>query len=96
MEGATSIINEMSEDELEAAITKGWFLLGKRVDGAIVVIDDLNTFVSATPQRIGFWKQPSNRVFDEIAMTTQLQFEKSFIGKVDNTITGLKYFPGSV
>lgn len=93
VEGATSIINEMSEDELEAAITKGWFLLGKRVDGAIVVIDDLNTFVSATPQKdMDFGNNRVIRVFDEIAMTTQLQFEKSFIGKVDNTITGRNIF----
>lgn len=86
IEGATSIINELSEDELTVEITKGWFLLGKRVDGVIVVVDDLNTFVSATPQKDeDFGNNRVIRVFDEIAMTTQLQFEKSYIGKVDNT-----------
>lgn len=89
LEGATEIIGELSETELEEEIQKGWFLLGKRVDSAIVVVDDLNTFVSFEPEKDeDFANNRVIRVFDEIGTTVRLQFEKMFIGKVDNTETG--------
>lgn len=93
LEGATAIIGDMPENELEEEIQKGWFLLGKRVDGVIVVLDDLNTFVSYTAEKdVDFANNRVIRVLDEIGLTTQLQFEKMFIGKVDNTETGRDIF----
>lgn len=91
--GATGIIGELTEDELETEITKGWFLLGRRVDGVIVVLDDLNTLISVTPEKdADFGNNRVIRVFDEIAMTTRLQFEQSYIGKVDNIPGGRDIF----
>ena len=93
LEGATAIIGDLPENELEEEIQKGWFLLGKRVDGVIVVLDDLNTFVSYTAEKdVDFANNRVIRVLDEIGLTTQLQFEKMFIGKVDNTDTGRDIF----
>lgn len=93
LEGAVRIIGDMPENELEEDIEKGWFLLGKRVDGVIVVLDDLNTFVSYEPEKdVDFANNRVIRVLDEIGTTTQLQFEKAFIGKVDNTETGRDIF----
>lgn len=93
LEGAAAIIGDLAETELEEEITKGWFLLSKRVDGVIVVLDDLNTFVSYTAEKDqDFANNRVIRVLDEIGLTTQLQFEKMFIGKVDNTETGRDIF----
>lgn len=93
LEGAARIIGDMPENELEEEIQKGWFLLGKRVDGVIVVLDDLNTFVSFEPEKDeDFANNRVIRVLDDIGTTTQLQFEKMFIGKVDNTETGRDIF----
>ena len=93
LEGAVEIIGDLPENELEEDIEKGWFLLGKRVDGVIVVLDDLNTFVSYEPEKdADFANNRVIRVLDEIGLTTQLQFEKMFIGKVDNTETGRDIF----
>lgn len=93
LEGATEIIGDLPEDELEQEITKGWFLLGKRVDGQIVVVDDLNTFTGYRPDKDqDFANNRVLRTFDEIALTTGLQFEKMFLGKVDNTQTGREIF----
>lgn len=97
LEGAVSIIGELSESELEEEIQKGWFLLGKRVDGAIVVVDDLNTFVSFEPEKDeDFSNNRVIRVFDEIGTTVRLQFEKMYIGKVDNTETGRDILKGQL
>lgn len=93
LSGATSIIGDLPEDELAEEITKGWFLLSKRVDGVIVVLDDLNTFVSTTPDKSeAFGNNRVVRVLDEIGNTTRLTFEKHFIGEVDNTENGRDTF----
>lgn len=91
--GAVRILGDLPENELEEEIQKGWFLLGKRVDGVIVVLDDLNTFVSFEPEKDeDFANNRVVRVLDEIGTTVQLQFEKMFIGRVDNTETGRDIF----
>lgn len=93
LEGATGIIGDLSEEVLEEEITKGWFLLGKRVDGVIVVLDDINTLTTFELDKDeDFANNRVIRVLDEIALTTQLQFEAHFIGKVDNTETGRDIF----
>lgn len=87
--GAIEIIGELTEDELSEQIQQGWFLLTKRVDGVIVVLDDINSFVSFTSEKdIDFGNNRVIRVFDEIGNTTRLIFEKYFSGKENNDITG--------
>ena len=65
----------------------------KRVDGVIVVLDDINTLTTFELDKDDdFANNRVIRVLDEIALTTQLQFETHFIGKVDNTETGRDIF----
>lgn len=93
IDGATEIIGDLPEDELEAELEKGYFLLTKRVDGKIVILDDNNTFTEFTPEKDrDFANNRSIRVFDEIANTTRLIFEKYYAGKVDNIDTGRDVF----
>lgn len=92
IEGAESIIGDMPEDELEKALEQGWFLLSKRVDGKIVVLDDINTFVSVKPEKgEGFISNKTIRVFDEIGNTTRLIFEKMYIGGNNGTIDRMSF-----
>lgn len=93
IEAATEIINFISEDELKDEIQKGWFLLTKRVDGVIVVLDDLNTFTDYSSEKDeDFGNNRVIRVFDEIGNTTRLIWEKYFIGKENNDKTGRDVF----
>lgn len=93
IEGATEIINFLSEDDLQAEIKNGWFLLTKRVDGVIVVLDDLNTFTDYSSEKDSdFANNRVIRVFDEIGNTTRLIWEKYFIGKENNDKAGRDVF----
>lgn len=92
IEGAESIVGDMPEDELEKALEQGWFLLSKRVDGKIVVLDDVNTFTNFKPEKgEGFSSNKTIRVFDEIGNTTRLIFEKMYIGGDNGTIDRISY-----
>lgn len=93
VEGAIEIIGDLPEDELEVELSKGFFLLSKRVDSKIVVLDDVNTFTDFSPKKDrDFSNNRSIRVFDEIANTTRLIFEKHYAGKVDNIENGRDTF----
>lgn len=82
IEGAQSIIGDLPEDELATALAQGWFMLSKRVDGKIVVLDDVNTFTNFKTQKDeDFSSNKTIRVFDEIGNTTRLIFEKMYIGQ---------------
>lgn len=86
---AVKIIGDLPEDELAEELKKGWYLLGKRVDGTIVVVDDVNTFTSYSDTADqDFSDNFVIRLFDEIAMTTRKQFELMKIGKAGNTAAG--------
>ncbi len=89
VDSAVKIIGDLPEDELEAEMLQGWYMLGKRVDGTIVVIDDINTFTDYTDsQDEDFSDNFVVRLFDEIATTTRHQFELNRIGKTSNTESG--------
>ena len=93
IEGATEIINFLAEDDLQQEIKNGWFLLTKRVDGEIVVLDDLNTFIDFSSEKDDdFNNNRVIRVFDEIGNTTRLIWEKYFIGKENNDKAGRDVF----
>ena len=93
IEGATEIINFLAEDDLQQEIKNGWFLLTKRVDGEIVVLDDLNTFIDFSSEKdYDFNNNRVIRVFDEIGNTTRLIWEKYFIGKENNDKAGRDVF----
>lgn len=87
--GATEIIRELTEDETEKELLAGSLMLYKRVDQKIVICDDINTLTSYTDEvDEDFSDNFVIRLFDEIATTTRLIFEKSKVGKAANTVTG--------
>lgn len=91
--GATRIIGELTDDEITADIKKGYYMLGKRVDGKIVVVDDTNTFTDFNDELTEDYADNFVvRLFDEIATTTRLQFEVSRIGKTANVELGRDTF----
>ena len=93
IEAATEIINFIAEDDLVQEIKSGWFLLTKRMDGEIVVLDDLNTFTDYSSEKDDdFGNNRVIRVFDEIGNTTRLIWEKYFVGKENNDKQGRDVF----
>lgn len=87
--GATAIVSEFTEDEIEEEQEKGSLMLIKRVDQKIVICDDVNTLRSYTDEiDEDFSDNFVVRLFDEIATTTRLIFEKSKVGKTANTLSG--------
>lgn len=90
---AVEIINPKTDDEIEAGIDNGEFMLSYRQDGAIVVETDINTFHTFLPDKSrDFSKNRVIRVLDELNNTIQETFEKAYIGKIDNNEAGRTSF----
>lgn len=66
-------------------------VLSTRQDGVIVIEKDINTLHNFTIDKdYQFSKNRVIRTLDEIANSSQLTWEKSYIGKVDNDEQGRK------
>ena len=77
-----------TQSELEAGILEGSFMLHS-VDGNIVVLEDINTFVSITDEKSGdFSSNQTIRVLDQIANDIAVLFAKKYIGKIPNDNAG--------
>ena len=95
--GATGIINPRTSLEIEAGLKSGKFLISQRQDLVIVVEKDINTLYDFPSDRsYAFSKNRVIRCLDDIAMQISLLFEKSYIGKVDNTDYGRTLYRGDV
>ena len=99
--GALEIINPKTDEEIEAGILSGCFILSYRQDGAVVVESDINTLVNVgADKNDAFKKNRVIRTLDDIAMSIRSTFENSFIGKVNRNEAGknalkstvIKYF----
>lgn len=91
IDGATEIINQRDDEQIETAITTGKMVLSTRQDGVIVIEKDINTLHNFTIDKdYQFSKNRVIRTLDEIANSSQLTWEKSYIGKVDNDEQGRK------
>ncbi len=81
---------------LEEALQNGAMMLSRRQDGAIVIEKDINslhTFEDDNQYKdYSFTKNRVIRTLDEINNSIRLLFEKSYIGKVDNTEEGRNIF----
>ena len=87
--GADRIINPIKEQDVEAALKAGKFVLTRRQDGGIVVEQDINTFHTFTPYKgYEFSKNRVVRVLDDIGNQILTRFENAYIGKVDNNANG--------
>ena len=89
VEGAVEIISPILEDEIEAALNAGRFVLSYRQDGAVCVEKDINTLHTFTADKnYAFSKNRVIRCMDEIGNTVALVFNRNYAGKVDNTNIG--------
>lgn len=97
VEGATEIVDVLSNDEIIEALNQGYFVFSTRQDGVIVVEQDINTLHSFDETRgYAFKKNRVIRTLDELAKAINLDFEKNYIGKVTNDSEGRNVFKASV
>lgn len=100
--GATTIVypngvTPYGDEEIEAALAAGKFVLSVRQDGAIVVEQDINTFRTFTNTKgYSFSKNRVIRTLDSINNVLSLNFTKTYLGKVDNNVDGRNLFKGDV
>jgi len=91
--GATEIVDELTDEEIEKALTSGKLVLSYRQDGAVVIEQDINTLVNpGVDKNSMFAKNRVIRVLDDIANVVSEKFHMSYIGKVDNTENGRTLF----
>ena len=89
IDGATSIINPIAEEDIEDALKVGKFLLTYRQDGAVCIEKDINTLHSFTVDKnYAFSKNRVVRCLDEIGNTVALVFNRNYCGKIDNNEIG--------
>ena len=93
IDGAVSIINPIAEEDIEAALKAGKFILTYRQDGAVCVEKDINTLHTFTADKgYAFSKNRVIRCLDEIGNNTALIFNRNYCGKVDNDDIGRNMF----
>lgn len=87
-DGEYTIDTDYTQSQLEAGITEGSFMF-HLVDEKIVVLEDINTFISITDEKSGdFSSNQTIRVLDQIANDIAVLFAKKYIGKVPNDDAG--------
>lgn len=89
IDGAVAIVNPMDESEIIAGLEQGFMLISRRTDGAIVIEQDINTLTTYSEAKSKvFRKNRLIRTVDEICNSVSRIFENTYIGKVDNSVTG--------
>lgn len=97
IEGATEIINPLTDDAIITNLGLGHFLLSTRQDGGIVVEQDINSFHEFLPTKgYTFSKNRVIRTLDEINNTVAQTFENNYIGKVNNDDNGRAIFKADI
>lgn len=97
VDGATELVDILSNDAIIEALNAGYFVFSIRQDGEIVVEQDINTLHDFGDTRsYAFKKNRVVRALDEIARTICLSFEANFIGKVTNDANGRDVFKATV
>ncbi|MEG2149119.1 MAG: phage tail sheath C-terminal domain-containing protein [Clostridiales bacterium] len=90
---AIAIINPMTDAEIKTNLEQGFMLISRCTDGAIVIEQDINTLITFTDTKSkAFCKNRFIRTVDEICNGISRTFEKSYIGKINNDITGRELF----
>lgn len=87
-DGEYAVDTDYTQTELENGITEGSFMF-HLVDEKVVVLTDINTFVSITDEKSSdFSSNQTMRVLDQIANDIAVLFGKKYIGKVPNDPSG--------
>ncbi|KAK9679530.1 Phage tail sheath C-terminal domain [Popillia japonica] len=95
--GATKIIGELTNSEIDKALEAGWFVFATNAAGEIAVRDDINslhTFTSSAAK--DFRLNQVVRVLDEVGTSLQNKWEQSFKGIVQNNSNGRNTFKALV
>lgn len=95
--GAVEIISPKTETEIEQALLNGKLILTTRIDGVIVIEQDINTLHTFTKDKpYAFSKNRVMRTLDGINNDISLIFQKSYIGKMDNNDFGRNLFKSAI
>lgn len=87
-DGEFTFFVDYKQSALEAAMKAGSFMFHK-VGDEIHVLDDINSFVSVTPEKnIDFNSNQTIRVLDQIANDIAVLFNTQYLGKVQNNAAG--------
>ena len=87
-DGEYPVDTDYTQSELEDGILEGSFML-HLVDDDVVVLEDINTFVSVTDEKSAdFSSNQTIRVLDQIANDIAVLFANKYIGKVPNDNAG--------
>ena len=93
----TSIVDEMTNSEIEKAITGGYFVFSYRADRTVKCEYDINSFTKFSPSKgKDFSKNKIIRILDEIGNTIKSTFELYYEGQVPNNENGRDSFKGSI
>lgn len=88
-----SIVDEMTNSQIEENLLKGFFLFSSMADGGVKIEQDINSLTTFTPTKAKmFAKNKIIRIIDEIGNTIRATFEKSYMGKVNNNDIGRTSF----
>ena len=91
--GATSIVGELDDAGIKDALKNGKFVLSTSASGKIKVEQDINSLHTFTQDRnYNFTKNRVIRTLDEIGTSTEIVWEDSYMGKVDNNDIGRGIF----
>lgn len=86
--GELGLSVDYTQSELEALIKAGAFVL-HNVSGETRVLEDINTFVSATDEKSkDFSQNQTIRVIDQIAMDIASRFSSKYLGQISNDNAG--------
>ena len=87
-DGEYAIDTDYTQTELENGIKEGSFMF-HQVDEKVVVLEDINTFISITDEKSSdFSSNQTIRVLDQIANDIAVLFGTKYIGKVPNDASG--------
>jgi hypothetical protein len=87
-DGEYSIDTDYTQTQLENGIKEGSFMF-HLVDEKVVVLEDINTFISITDEKSSdFSSNQTIRVLDQIANDIAVLFATKYIGKVPNDAAG--------
>ncbi|MDR1805956.1 MAG: phage tail sheath family protein [Clostridium sp.] len=85
LSGAVDISTTLTPNEIDAALMSGEFVFAKRIDGAVSVVQDINSLTSFTAEHpVGFNKNRILRILGDICTQIRTVFETGFQGYANN------------
>ena len=97
IDGATEIVNELTDAEIKEGLANGKFILSTTSSGRIKVEQDINSLHTyAQDRNYNFSKNRVIRTLDEIGTTVKETWEDTYMGKVDNSEIGRGLFRADI